>query len=71
MKVYYVSVDEYDYDEFDAIVVVAENEDRALEMARNGNLNGGSFFEKHQGEIYVEEVDLNTEQVVLASFNAG
>lgn len=64
MKVYNVWADYYDYDDYDSFVVVAENEDRALEMVKDK-------FEKHQGEIHVEEEDLTTEHIVLGSFNAG
>ena len=71
MKVYLVYADEYDYDDYDAIVVVAENEENALEMAKSGCWDGGSYFKKHQGEIHVKEVDLTTEHIVLESFNAG
>lgn len=70
MKVYRVYVDDWDYDEFDAVVVVAENEDKALAMVENG-YHGGSYFKKWQGEIHVEEVDLTYEHIVLESFNAG
>lgn len=70
MKVYYVYVDDYSWDEYDAIVVVAENEDRALELAKHGNFEE-SYFNKWQGEIHVEEVDLTTEHIILASYNAG
>lgn len=70
MKVYRVYVDDWDYDEFDAVVVVAENEDKALAMVENG-YHDRCYFEKWQGEIHVEEVDLTYEHVVLESFNAG
>lgn len=70
MKVYYVYPDDYSWDEYTAIVVVAENEDRALELAKHGNW-GECYFNKYQGEIHVEEVDLTTESVVLESFHAG
>lgn len=70
MKVYRVYADDYDYDEYDAIVVVAENEERALAMANIGNW-GESYFRKNQGSIHVKEVDLTTEHIVLESFNAG
>lgn len=70
MKVYLIYVDDWDYDEYDAIVVVAENEERALAMANSGNW-GGSYFKNRQGEIHVKEVDLTTEHIVLVSFNAG
>lgn len=64
MKPYYVWADDWDYDDYDSFVVVAENEDRALEMVKGK-------FNKWQGEIHVEEVDLITEGIVLGSFNAG
>jgi hypothetical protein len=70
MKVYLVYADDWDYDDYDSIVVVAENEDNALAMANSGYFND-SFFKKHQGEIHVKEVDLTTEHIVLTSFNAG
>lgn len=70
MKVYYVYVDDWNYDDFDAIVVVAENEDRAFEIA-NSNCYYPCYFKEHQGEIRVEEVDLTKEHVILESFNAG
>ena len=70
MKVYCVYVNNYDYDDFDAIVVVAENEDRALAIANSGYC-GNCYFKEYQGEIHIKEVDLTKEYVVLASFNAG
>lgn len=70
MKVYHVYVDDYDWDEFDAIIVVAENEDRALEIVKNGYYDG-CYFKEEQGEIHVEEIDLTYEHIVLESFNAG
>ena len=76
MKVYLAYVDQYDYDEYDGVVLVAENEDRALEIVKTGRYCGQCFgrcgyFEKHQGEIHIEEVDLTEEGVVLESYNAG
>ena len=70
MKVYLVYADDYDYDDYDALVVVAENEDNALKIVHSGYFNG-SYFKKHQGEVYIKEVDLTTEHIVLESFNAG
>lgn len=70
MKVYYVWADRYDYDDYDAIVVVAENEDRALEIVDCANCGKG-YFRGWQGKIHVEEVDLTKEYVVIESFNAG
>ena len=64
MTVYYVWADDYDYDDFDSFVVVAENEDEAMAMVKDK-------FEKWQGEIHVEKVDLTAKGIVLGSFNAG
>lgn len=64
MKVYRVWADRYDWDMYDSFVVVALNEYRALEMVKDE-------FNKCQGAIYAEEIDLNTEYVVLGSYNAG
>lgn len=75
MKVYKLWVDEIDYDEYDSVVVVAENENEAIEIVQNatGNLcwrEKGYFYES-QGEIHIEEIDLTKKGVVLASYNAG
>ena len=70
MKVYIVRADTCDYDMFDSVVIVAENEERALEIVKSGYL-GGCYFNVSQGEMHVEEVDLSTECVILASFNTG
>lgn len=70
MKVYLVSATHYDYDEYEAIVVVAENEESALDMANSGNWGSG-YFRRSQEPIHVKEVDLTTEHIVLESFNAG
>jgi hypothetical protein len=70
MKIYHVYVKKYGYDEFDGLVVVAENKDRALEMVKVGYY-GGCYFNERQGKIYIEEVDLTTEHTVLESYNAG
>ena len=70
MKVYEVWVDKYDYDEFNALVVIAENKDRVLDIIKNGYW-GGSYFYEHQGEVHIEEADLTKECILLESFNAG
>lgn len=70
MKVYLVYADDWDYDDYDALVIVAENEESALAMANSGYL-GGSYFKERQGEIHVKEVDLTTERIIMESFNAG
>ena len=71
MKVYLVHPDRCDYDQFDGLVIVAENEDNALDMVNNGGWYSEGFFKKNQGEIHIKEVDLTTEHIILESFNAG
>lgn len=70
MKVYIAYVNKYDYDDYDGIVIVAENENRALEMVNNGHY-GRCYFKERQGKIHIKEVDLTKEYIVLESFNAG
>ena len=65
MKVYSVIADKWDYDMYDEFVVVAKDEESALEMVI------GSFDEWQRDSLHVEEVDLTTEHMVLGSFNAG
>lgn len=70
MKVYVVYPEKYTWDEFNGIVLVAENEDMALAMVETGYF-GSCYFREQQGEIYVEEVDLTEEGIILESFFAG
>ena len=71
MKVYNVYPDHCGYDQYDGVVVVAENEAQALEMLKNPPYGGATYFESSQGKINIEEVDLTKPSVILASFNAG
>jgi hypothetical protein len=66
MKVYSVYVDEYDYDDYYDVIVVAKNEERALEMIKTGYF-GHCYFKESQGEIHVEEVDLTIEHIISSS----
>lgn len=65
MKVFKVWTDVFDYDTYDAVVVVADDADTAKYMATMRLLN------EWQEPICVEEVDLEAPHVILASFNAG
>lgn len=65
MNVYYVWTDKWDWDEYDGFVVVAKDENSALEMVI------GSFNEWQRDSVNVEEVDLTSEHMVLGSYNAG
>ncbi len=62
-KVYLVKVEDYSWDEYDSIVVVASTEEEAITM-------GQGFFNEEQGQITATEVDLTKSGVILTSFNA-
>lgn len=71
MRVYRITADDWDYDQFDSIVVLAESEERALEIANMKHHYGQKYFADDQYPLIVEEIDMTKEQVVLSSFNAG
>ena len=78
-KIYLVEVEKCGYDEYDSMVVIANNEQEAIDLcksedyetAENGWLSDG--FVKTQGKITATEINLTTKnsQVILKSFNAG
>lgn len=77
-KIYLVTVEECSYDEYDSMVVIANNEQEAIEMCKakdyeSDNTYGYDGFIKDQEKITAKEIDLNTNnsQIILTSFNAG
>ena len=86
MKVFKVWVDKCDYDNYDSFVCVANSEDeirnhisidrynrRVIDMGGNDNYEDIVKFEECQGEIHIEEVNLNVDKpyIVCSSYNAG
>ena len=86
MKVFKVWVDKYDYDTYDSFVGVANSEDeirncisidrqkrRIIHMDGNEAYEDSVVFEEFQGEIHIEEVNLNVDKpyIVCSSYNAG
>ena len=73
MKVYKVIANNCSYDEFDSIAILAESEERALEIANMKHEDNYNYryFESHQYPLKVEKVDMTKEQIILSSFNAG
>ena len=86
MKVFKVWVDEWFYDDYDSFVCVANSEDeirkcisvdrynrRVVDMSGNDNHEDSVKFEEFQGEIHIEEVNLNKDKpyIVCSSYNAG
>lgn len=76
MKIFKVWVDHYDYDQYDSFVAVAESAEAIKEKFYINEYGKRCYdedikFGKYQGEIHIEEIDLNKEGVILSSFNAG
>ena len=86
MKVFKVWVDKCYYDTYDSFVCVANSEDeirnhisvdrynrRIIDMSGNDNHEDSVKFEDFQGEIHIEEVNLNVDKpyIVCSSYNAG
>ena len=86
MKVFKVWVDEWFYDTYDSFVCVANSEDeirnhisidrqkrRIIHMDGNEAYENYVAFEEFQGEIHIEEVNLNVDKpyIVCSSYNAG
>ena len=86
MKVFKVWVDKCDYDTYDSFVCVANSEDeirncisideyneRVVDMSGNDDYEDSVWFQDFQGEIHIEEVNLNVDKpyIVCSSYNAG
>lgn len=86
MKVFKVWVDEWFYDDYDSFVCVANSEDeikkcisvdrynrRVIDMSGNEAYEDCIWFDDFQGEIHIEEVNLNVDKpyIVCSSYNAG
>ena len=86
MKVFKVWVDKCDYYTYDSFVCVANSEDeirnhisvdrynrRVIDMSGNEAYEDSVKFEEFQGEIHIEEVNLNVDKpyIVCSSYNAG
>ena len=86
MKVFKVWVDKCDYDTYASFVCVANSEDeirscislnqystRVITMEGNEAYENYIAFYDFQGEIHIEEVNLNVDKpyIVCSSYNAG
>ena len=86
MKGFKVWVDKCDYDTYDSFVCVANSEDeirncisideyneRVVDMSGNDDYEDPVWFQDFQGEIHIEEVNLNVDKpyIVCSSYNAG
>ena len=86
MKVFKVWVDKCDCDTYDSFVCVANSEDeikkcisideyneRVVDMSGNDDYEDSVWFDDFQGEIHIEEVNINVDKpyIVCSSYNAG
>lgn len=78
MKVFKVWVEECDYNEYDAAIIIAESaEEIRANFVRNMFDNSREFagedlfFNDEQGEIHIDEIDTNHAGLLLASYHAG
>lgn len=77
-SVYVVSAKRCDYDQYDAVVVIAKSKKQALDIVEHDSRKYGGeryeYFYKEQYPLCVDCVcrcNASEPQVVLASFNAG
>ena len=86
MKVFKVWVDKCDYDNYDSFVCVANSEEEirsriidngyreyVVNMKADNDYESCVRFDKIQGEIHIEEVNLDVSEpyIVCSSYNAG
>lgn len=81
MNIYIVKAAKCDYDEFESVVVLADNKEQAIEIAaraeekiefKDGSAEVlGAYFREDQYPLVATEVDLNEEGIIHESFNAG
>lgn len=74
MKCFLVYVKEYDYDQYNEVVVLAESKEEVRKMfIKNEDYTyigkDGPWFHDSQGKIYIKE--MTKKGVVSSSFNAG
>ncbi len=73
MNTYLITFKEYSYDQYDAFVVVAEDEEKAVAiLQKRHSVDRKIFGLVDWSEGYtIEPVDTTTAGIVLGSFNAG
>ena len=71
-KLFLVKAETTDYDEYEGLVILADNIQEAREIVSKGYY-GNNYFNDDQGEITYTEINLNeaVSGVVLENFIAG
>lgn len=67
MKIYHICFTGCDYDEYDSFVVIAKDEEQAIEQIKD-SIPYGEFVES---VLCVGVTDETEPRIVLGSFNAG
>ena len=69
-KIYYLFVDEYDYDEYDAFVIIAKKRSRAIYVLKDKK---EYLSDNWNGKIHIQFIGYShlKEQIIIDSFNAG
>lgn len=84
VKLFKIEATQTDFDEYYSIVVIAPNEDRAMDIAKKGNpwnygLPSNSHtenkvfweFTNDQEPLIISEINLEQEQVILSSYRGS
>ena len=72
LNIYKIIASECDWDEFDSCIVLAENEQEALDIADKATYNEHEcYFSQGQYPLKVEKIDLTEKGIIHSSFNAG
>jgi hypothetical protein len=73
MKLWVITTEKYDYDEYDGFVIRAKNKKEARELAVKAAKSGDNayVFADPERSKCVEILKKGTPEVILSSFNAG
>lgn len=72
-KIYLVKADDWSYDDYDSVVVLADSKDEAIKLVETEDSElGQGYFASSQEPLTVKEIVMAGEsRVLLGSFNAG
>lgn len=70
-KIFIVTPERVDWDQYDGVVVLAESEEEALILGQEYFHTEEEYY-TDQGKLSAKEIDLNgSSEVIFTSFNAG
>lgn len=83
MKIFKITPENFDWDEWKSVIIIAENEEKALDIAMNKpqpynpykseseQYNVCFKFEAHQMPLSIERINLDKESIVVSEFNGS